>query len=375
MAELKKKNLAFFLTLGLSLEKWAAVGILTREVSLYNLLARQFHKIYFFTYGNKKELKYQKYLAPNIKIIFKKSRLPSLFYSFLLPLYHYRVLQSCSFFKSNQHLGAWGAYLAKLLANPKGKFILRTGFIWSLFLKNENRFFYFLARILESWLYRFCNLALVSSKADKKYLQKKYHLPSSKIKVLANYVDTNLFKPDPKVPKLKGKIIFVGRLHPQKNLPNLIKALRNTDIELDIIGQGKLKEKLERYAKNCRVKVNFLGNLPHQNLPRFLNRYRTFVLPSFYEGLPKSLAEAMACGLACLGTRVAGIKEIIKHKNNGYLVEPDAKSIQQGLQYLMKNEGLRNKLGNNARQTILERFTLKDVALQEIRIYKYLLKK
>jgi len=374
MLKARNQNLAFFFTCGLSLEKWSASGLLDREVALYNLLASKFSKIYFFTYGNKSELDFHKCLAPNIEIISKNSRLPDFIYSFLIPLYHHHILKSCSFFKSNQANGAWSAYLSKLICNHKGKFILRTGFTWSLFLKHENWPLYFLATILEAWLYPICDLALVSSPPDKAYLQRRYHLTSLKIKVLPNYVDTDLFKPQPDILKLKRTIVYVGRLYPQKNLFNLIRALQNTHLKLDIIGQGILKNKLEKFAQSLNVPVQFLGIIPHQNLPTILNRYKIYVLPSLYEGLPKTLLEAMACGLTCLGTKISGIQEVIQHNVNGYLVNPNVRSIHQGVQHLIQDEKLQVRLGYAARQTIEKKFDLKNIAKAEIAIYKSLSK-
>lgn len=370
----RNKNLAFFLTCGLSLKKWSETGLLEREIALYNLLASQFQKIYFFTYGASQELAFQKYLASNIEIIFKNSRLPDFLYSLLIPLYHRHILKSCSFFKSNQANGAWSAYLSKLMCNRRGKFVFRTGFTWSLFSREENKILHFFTVILEAWLYRVCDSALVSSAADKAYLQKQYHLSSTKLIVLANYVDTDLFKPRSHVPKLAKSIVYVGRLHPQKNLFSLVRALQYTNLKLDIIGQGKLKNKLEKFAQSLNVSIQFLGIIPHQNLPNLLNRYKIYVLPSLYEGLPKTLIEAMACGLACLGTNIEGIREVIQHNVNGYLVNPNVKSIRKGIQNLVQDDRLRNRLGNQARQTIEKRFNLQDIAKQEIKIYELLSK-
>ena len=71
MAILKNKCLALFLNTGTSLEIWNSVGFLTRELSLYNILSKNFKKIFIFTYGSKKDLVYEKYLENNIIIITK----------------------------------------------------------------------------------------------------------------------------------------------------------------------------------------------------------------------------------------------------------------------------------------------------------------
>jgi glycosyltransferase involved in cell wall biosynthesis len=64
-----------------------------------------------------------------------------------------------------------------------------------------------------------------------------------------------------------------------------------------------------------------MGVVPNSELPAVLNRYRWYILPSLHEGMPKTLLEAMACGLVCIGTDVDGINQIIEDGVNGYLAE------------------------------------------------------
>lgn len=363
-----EKNLAFFLTRNMSLKRWDANGMLPREVALYNLFARYFQNIYCFTYGDRNDLRYQAYLAPNVHIMPKKSKLPGLLYSFFVPLYHYPTLKKCHLFKSNQLDGAWSACLAKILSR-KGAFILRTGFIWSLFLKQEKKFSSYPIQIIEKLLYRYCRLALVSSRADQKYLIKNYCLPPSRIKIVPNYVDTDLFRPLPGQKKFIKRIIYIGRLHPQKNLSRLIRALQNTGLALDIIGQGPLRAHLQKLARRLKVTVKMIGPVPHQELPFFLNQYRIFVLPSLYEGSPKSLLEAMACGLACVSTTLPNTQEIINDHQNGILTTPDVAALRQTIKGLVQNSQQQKELGQAARRYILQKHALTKLAKRELKIY------
>ena len=62
-----------------------------------------------------------------------------------------------------------------------------------------------------------------------------------------------------------------------------------------------------------------MGVIENNRVPEILNNYKYYILASEYEGMPKTLLEAMACGLVCIGTNVEGINEIIKDKTTGYL--------------------------------------------------------
>ncbi|GAF93140.1 unnamed protein product, partial [marine sediment metagenome] len=110
---------------------------------------------------------------------------------------------------------------------------------------------------------------------------------------------------------------------------------------------------------------------PNQKLPEELNKSNLFILPSLYEGCPKVLLEAMSCGLPCIGTNVAGIKEIIKHKKNGYLCRTDATSIKKVILNVLNNKELKERLSKNARKTITEHFSLESILKEEVKIYKY----
>ncbi|HHE40732.1 MAG TPA: hypothetical protein ENL10_04445, partial [Candidatus Cloacimonetes bacterium] len=85
---LKAKTLVLVLTAGMSLDAWHKGGMLTREIAIYNELARNLDKIYFLSYGDETELRYKELLADNIEILFDKHGIGTLLYSFLAPFIH-----------------------------------------------------------------------------------------------------------------------------------------------------------------------------------------------------------------------------------------------------------------------------------------------
>jgi len=140
------------------------------------------------------------------------------------------------------------------------------------------------------------------------------------------------------------RVIFVGSLaRPYKGVDVLLKAVsicikKGLPIHLTIIGDGKYLRGLKMLARNLNISdnVEFLGRLP-PGMPIFkkLREADLFVLPSFSEGLPRALLEAMACGLPCIGTRVGGIPEVLPRE---VLVSPgDVKGLANKIYEVLNN--------------------------------------
>ena len=300
-------------------------------------------KVYWLTYGKDDAelagvLKSSGRLDRRIDVLpmpsFFSGKWGILLYSVLMPFIHHHSLRAADVFKTNQMDGSWSAVIAKWLYRKP--LIVRTGYTRSLFAQRQanakltKRF-----ERIERFAYRNADVAAVATRSDKDYVCSKYHIARERTEVLHNYVNTKIFRPTGGR-KFTDRIVFVGRLEPQKNLFNLIEAVAECDLALDIYGRGELRDGLQSHAISRNARVNFLGIVGHDELPEILNRYRYFVLPSLYEGMPKTLLEAMACGLVCIGTDVDGIRELIEDGVNGYLaggtsVDDIAEAIQRAV--------------------------------------------
>ena len=115
------------------------------------------------------------------------------------------------------------------------------------------------------------------------------------------------------------RIITVGRLVKQKNYSYLIKEFSNSNHTIDIVGDGPEKIKLENLAKTLNTKINFLGNLPHNDLMNILSSTKYFISTSLFEGNSKVLLEALASGCLVFATDIENNSEIIKHEQTGIL--------------------------------------------------------
>lgn len=365
-------RLALFFTTGISLETWSKNGNLQRELSLYRLLSKDLEKIFLFTYGSKSDLKFQDELPTNIIIQYKRWPIPNKLYSFLLPFLYGHILRTIDIYKTNQMSGSWTAVIAKLLYGKK--LITRCGYELLKLLSTQKHSFIkiFLVRLAEKIAYGAADSIILTSETDQDFVSRNFPEIKNNIKLIPNFVDTELFKPLTEIKKIK-RVIYIGRLHEEKNLLNLVRACKEIPIELVMVGTGPLRSKLETVAKENAVTLTFLNTIQNSRLPEELAKSEVFILPSLHEGSPKALLEAMACGMPCIGTPVPGITNIIQHNENGYLCkDTSTESLKEGLLTVLSDHQLQTRLGAKARETIIQHYSLPQIFTQEWTLYKSL---
>lgn len=370
------KRLALFFTRGVSLQDWIDRGMFAREKRTYEELLAQGHvdSVVWVTYGAADEglaarLRAGGLLHPAIGVL----HMPRLFrskwgmtcYSFCAPIVHRRALRGAFLFKSNQMDGAWTALLAKILF--RAPFFLRTGFTLSLFERlgspeKKWRIRFFAA--LEKVLYRFADLASVSSRQDFAYVSARFAV--KKLAVLRNYVDIAVFSAENRAPEARS-IAFVGRLHAQKNLAEFIRGLAASGRTLHLYGDGPDRERLERLAGECGVMAIFHGAVPNGELPERLARAEVFALPSSFEGMPKALLEAMACGCLCIGADVPGVNEVIADGVNGLLASSPTAAGFRGLIARLDSVDMQT-IAQNGVHHIREHYSLDAIVAEEARL-------
>lgn len=213
----------------------------------------------------------------------------------------------------------------------------------------------------------------------------------ARIEIIPNGVDTNRYVPLSHKAKLSMReklglpideklVIFVGRLHPVKGLDTLLYAWQKVSqsIEIDrarllIVGEGPEEPFLRQLVTQLGLEATtlFLGR--RDNVVKYLQSTDVLVLPSLSEGLPNALLEAMACGLAAVATDVGGSNDVINNLENGILIHPrDPKALSDALLTLLNDKKLAARLGQEARKTIEERYSLDQVVNQYMRLYQSL---
>lgn len=371
--------LGLLFTRNVSLETWVNSGLLEREKAIYEQQIEQhiYEEIYWFTYGRNDAVLYDNLLKENklnseIKVIpmpsIFKGRIGYNIYSILMPFIQKKYFKKIDIIKSNQMDGAWTGLIARKFYRVP--FYFRTGYTNTLFYERMNgkRDWNFkkFAR-LEKLLYTKCDVATVTSEHDKDYICSSYGIAKEKITVLHNYVETSKFY-DMELKNRKERIIFVGRLSKQKNLFHTIEAVKNVGMGIDIYGKGDLLSELEEFANGIGADVIFKGTVANDKLPEILNSYKYYILASDYEGMPKTLLEAMACGNLCIGTNVEGIREVITDGENGFLAKGTTVSeIQNAIERAITDKDLKIKT-ENGKRLICSKYSLQSVIEMECRL-------
>lgn len=178
-------------------------------------------------------------------------------------------------------------------------------------------------------------------------------------------VDTSLFSArTPRSIAVPVQILCVGRLVPIKGQRVLLEAAgllaaRGHNLHITYIGDGPDAPELATCAAKLGLEdsVYFLGSLTHAEIRTRLAEADVFVLPSFAEGIPVALMEAMATQLAVVSTWTSGIPELITHDVDGLLVQPGSiEQLTDALESLLTSPQLRARLGIAARQRVLSAY-------------------
>jgi glycosyltransferase involved in cell wall biosynthesis len=242
-------------------------------------------------------------------------------------------------------------------------------------------YYYFRERLLWSSSHR----VLAVSSALKNDLVTYYKIPESRIDVVYNGVDTELFKRRPSfeipetIKKFEGKkiVLYVGHFGPRKGVNHLIQAMKYVveqipQAALVCVGGVPLWLKGSGYWENLytaiekaslKDKVLLLDRVPNSELPKYYSAASVFVLASYYEAFAKVVIEAMACGLPVIVTREGGLGEAVEDGKSGKLV--DYGSIGQlatAITDLLQDDKLSRAMGAEARLRIERDFTWRAVA-------------
>lgn len=180
-----------------------------------------------------------------------------------------------------------------------------------------------------------------------------------------------------------GSVLAIGivaRMENRKGHAVLFRALRHLDSDYRILALGLTSEGKQR-ARRLAIaegvdpeKLTCLGFL--SDIVPYYRLMDVNVLPSFVEGMPRSVIEAMASGVPSIGSDIGGTNELIVHGENGFLFPPgDHEELGRQLSLLAANRALREQLGSAAARTVRERFHIDRIAEETENVYYEVLKR
>lgn len=189
-------------------------------------------------------------------------------------------------------------------------------------------------------------------------------------------VSTDLFAPGQS--RDGQRLLFVGRLMPQKGVDHLVHALASmkSAASLDIVGDGPSRASLEALAQQLGVsfRIRWHGQLSHSQLPALYQRAAAVVVPSVDEGLGLVAVEALLCETPVVAFDSGGLRDVIHHDKTGVLVKPgDRTALAGALDELLARDGRGAELGRAGRLYALSAFAPESVARRYAGIYRQVL--
>lgn len=253
---------------------------------------------------------------------------------------------------------------AKLL---KKKIILIFGGLDLASVKAENRYLAIPISLIMSINLILCNKIILYSEC----LINNWKMGRYKKKITIakrHFIDFKLFKETTPINNRNNLIGYVGRFSDEKGVVNFMESIPisiklNEKLIFELIGTGRLRDNLEKYIKDNKLikKAEIIDWVPHNDLPKYLNEIKLIVIPSYTEGLPNLMLEAMACGTPILSTPVGAIADIIKDGETGFIMENNSpECIAENVLRALEHPDL-ERIAEAGRRFVEENFTFERV--------------
>ncbi len=261
--------------------------------------------------------------------------------------------------------------LAAASAGVKSISVMITG-LGSMFI--ETGLEYKIKRIMLLYLFKRalskCKNVFFQNSDDQNYfLEKKFITQEQIRRINGSGVDTSYFAFNPQPPKENLKFLFIGRLIKDKGIIEYFKAAeivknKYPNVEVDVVGwmenkpSSVKKEELD-YWVNSGV-INYLGK--SSDVRPHINNCDVYVLPSYREGTPRTVLEAMSIGRPIITTNAPGCKETVEEGNNGFLVPvKNVEKLAERMEYFIQNPDEIERMGKNSRKIAENKYDVNSV--------------
>ena len=362
-----------------TLAKLDEIGIFDREMALLRHLQKRGFKIRILSYGGKEELDFASRIQ-GMGILCNRANLPRQTYIRRIHQLHMLPLLKSDVLRNWQTSGLVTAHRASWAWQTP--LVLRMDYYWSQLARirqpagssNADRI-----KGMERKAVASAARIIVTSQELAASIVEMSPAAAPKIAIIPNFVDADRFRPIATAKRFD--LVFIGRISPEKNLGALLQAIKPLSVSIAMIGGRNLslldpardedeEMKLKREFGTLDGRIHWLGRIKNEELPTLISQARALILCSLIEGNPRTLIEAMACGMPVIGANVPGIRSVIEHEATGYLCGTDAESIRAAVKTVLSDPELMRKLGENARRYALEHFSLEQQARREFELLR-----
>jgi glycosyltransferase involved in cell wall biosynthesis len=353
-------KIALFFSFRQSLARWRHRFLLERDTALYRRLQELGHEVCFVTYGPSEQ---EREIGADVGIpaFGRPDVLPEGLYKWAIPFVHRAALSEVDVIKSHQISGSRYAIWAK--RRLRSRFIARCGFLrleyqkWRQASRRKLR----ATHAEERQAFRNADAICVPSAMEAQYVRDHYAVSYDRVHVCPNWIDTDAFRPaEARADDGVFRVCFVARYVKGKQPLMVVRAVRNLPgVELLMIGGGRLMSAVQAEMERTGVAGRILPRVPNAELPGHLVRCDAYVLPTLFEGgSPKTLLEAMSCGLPVIATHCFGVDQAFEHGVHGLKIDPKESALRDAILALRDDAALRGELGRRAREHAVDHFSL-----------------
>ena len=229
---------------------------------------------------------------------------------------------------------------------------------------------------MQSFVARRLDRVLTSSEASGRRIVDDFGVSPRRLVNVSNGLDTDLYAPEPSLPKKDLDLLCVGRANdPNKGVRTLIAALARLpeDVRLTLVDDDAPENPVFSWARRAGVaeRLHVTGRVDTSELVRLYREATLLIVPSRYEGFGLPAVEALACGTAVVASRAGALPEVLERSGGGSLVPRDnPEALATAIRILLEDPARRDRLARRGRERVVEHFSWSRIAATTAAVYE-----
>jgi glycosyltransferase involved in cell wall biosynthesis len=228
---------------------------------------------------------------------------------------------------------------------------------------------------LGSFLLRSADVIMSVSKGDLDVARDVFGVDEDKLVWVPNAVDMNYFHPSDKTTNAIPRVAYIGRLEPWKGIGTFLRVAdkfesSNGKASFVVAGAGSRAREVRDFAERHEL-LTYLGGLSRPQVRELLQSIDVLVVPSYIEGIPSIILEALASEVPVVASSAGGIPELIDNQINGFLYDPSDEKALFSLVWMLANDSrLRTEIGRKGREGLVGDYEWQSVLDRVLRVYR-----